>query len=219
MTEKTANTPSNSRLLIDAGPIGIWIVVYNLSRVWFADQAIYIGTGAYMIAATIAMVLAVRLEKRVPPMLVMTTVIVLGFGAMGIWLQDPIFIYVKPTIINLFFSWLILVSMAFQMNVWKIFFEHLFKLPDEAWTTFAIRWAIWFQFLALLNEFLWRHISDGTVPESARWFAEFAITESFWANSKLAILFLGMGFMLAQMPLLSKYQAFGAEEEGEEKDS
>ena len=112
-----------------------------------------------------------------------------------------------------------LVSMAFQMNVWKIFFEHLFKLPDEAWTTFAIRWAIWFQFLALLNEFLWRHISDGTVPESARWFAEFAITESFWANSKLAILFLGMGFMLAQMPLLSKYQAFGAEEEGEEKDS
>ena len=212
MTEKAESSPSNSRLLIDAGPIGVWIVVYNLSRMWFADQAIYIGTGAYMIAATIAMFAAMRLEKRVPPMLVMTTVIVLGFGAMGIWLQDPIFIYVKPTIINLFFSWLILISMAFRMNVWKIFFQHLFTLPDEAWTVFAIRWAIWFQFLALLNEFLWRHISGGVVPESARWLADFSITESFWANSKLAILFLGMGFMLAQMPLLMKYQAMGEDQ-------
>jgi intracellular septation protein len=212
VTEKTASSPSNARLLIDAGPIGVWIVVYNLSRMWFADEAIYIGTGAYMLAATIAMLASVRIEKRVPPMLVMTTVIVLGFGAMGIWLQDPIFIYVKPTIINLFLSWLILVSMALRMNVWKIFFQHLFTLPDEAWTVFSVRWAIWFQFLALLNEFLWRHIGDGTVSESARWFADFSITESFWANSKLAILFLGMGFMLAQMPLLMKYQAMAAED-------
>ncbi len=210
-TTSQSTSAQGSRLLIDAGPIGVWILVYNISRFYIPDQAIYIGTAAYMIAATLALFASIRVEKRVPPMLVFTTIIVLGFGAMGIWLQDPIFIYIKPTIINIFLSFLVLGSIALGTNVWKVFFEHIFDLPDEAWTLLAVRWALWFQFLALLNEVMWRHITDSVVPVSARWFESLTLTEAFWSNSKLGVLVLSMMFAAAQLPLLFKYQK--AEEE------
>lgn len=203
-TQKTSE--QSSRLLIDAGPIGVWIVVYNVARMIAADQAIYIGTGAYMIAATIALVMSIRVEKRVPPMLVFTTVIVLFFGALGIFLQDPVFIYAKPTIINLFLSYLILVSLAFGQNIWKVFFKHIFELTDRAWMLLAIRWALWFQFLAFLNEVMWRHITDSVVPESARWFAGLDLSEAFWSNAKLGVMVLSIGFAASQMPLVLKNQ-------------
>tara|TARA_R110000868_G_scaffold53928_1_gene169134 strand:- start:19425 stop:20072 length:648 start_codon:yes stop_codon:yes gene_type:complete len=212
MSQTQSTTEQGSRLLVDAGPIGVWIVVYNLARMFFHDQAIYIGTGAYMIAATVALVYAIRIEKRIPPMLIFTTVIVVGMGAIGIFLQDPIFIYLKPTIINLFLSFLVLGSVALGHNVWKVFFNHIFQLPDEAWTMLAVRWALWFQFLAFLNELMWRHISDSVVPESARWFADISISEGFWANAKLGVIVLSLAFAALQMPLLLKHQKADGDE-------
>lgn len=206
MSQAESTSSQTARMLVDVGPVGVWIVVYNLARAFAGDQAIYIGTGAYMIAATIALVYAIRIEKRFPPMLIFTTVIVLGMGTIGILLQDPIFLYLKPTIINLFFSYLILISVALGQNVWKVFFGHVFNLPEAAWTMMAVRWAVWFQFLALINEVMWRHINDSIVPESARWFAEFSISESFWANAKLGVMALSLVFAMLQMPLLMKYQ-------------
>jgi intracellular septation protein len=206
VSQPESTSSQTARMLVDVGPVGVWIVVYNLARMFFGDQAIYIGTGAYMIAATAALVYAVQVEKRIPPMLIFTTVIVLGMGTIGIVLQDPIFLYLKPTIINLFFSYLILISIALGQNVWKVFFGHVFNLPDPAWTMLAVRWAIWFQVLALVNEVMWRHINDSIVPESARWFAEFSISEAFWANAKIGVMALSLVFALLQMPLLLKYQ-------------
>ena len=203
-TQKTSE--QGSRLLIDAGPIGVWIVVYNLSRTFAGSDAIYWGTAAYMIAATAALVLSIRVEKRIPPMLVFTTILVLGFGALGILLQDPIFIYIKPTVINLFLSYMILIGLAFGQNVWKVFFSHIFDLTERAWTLLAIRWAIWFQVLAGLNELMWRHITDSVVPESARWFAGLDLSEAFWSNAKLGVIVLSVLFAASQMPLIMKNQ-------------
>jgi intracellular septation protein len=211
VSQSQSTTEQSSRLMIDAGPIAVWILVYNVCRFFVPDQALYIGTGAYMVAVTIALIASIRIENRIPPMLVFTTIIVLGFGAMGIWLQDPIFIYIKPTIINIFFSFLVLGSIAAGHNVWKIFFQHIFDLPDEAWTLLAVRWALWFQVLALANEVMWRHITDTVVPESARWFDGLVLTEAFWSNAKLGVLFASALFAAAQLPLVFKYQKPEAE--------
>jgi intracellular septation protein len=209
---ETQNTVAkSSSLLVDVGPIGVWILVYNLSRAVVGSQAIYYGTAAYMLAATVALIYAHRVEKRFPPMLIFTTVIVLVMGTIGILLQDPIFIYIKPTIINLFYSYLILVGLAFRVNVWKLFLGHTFQLNDEDWNLLAIRWAIWFQVLALINELMWRHITDSVVTEDARWFADFSIGEAFWSNAKLGVIVLTMGFAMTQMSLIFKNQPESAE--------
>lgn len=78
--------------------------------------------------------------------------------------------------------------------------------PERAWTILAIRWAVWFQVLAGLNELMWRHITDSVVPQSARWFAGLELSEAFWANAKLGVIVLTLAFGAAQLPLIFRHQ-------------
>jgi intracellular septation protein len=205
-TPKKNTVGQGSKLLVDIGPAAVFMITYNIAGRVMEDGAIYWATGVFMAATAIALVVALITQKRFPPMLVVTFVIVTFFGAITIWLQDPIFAYIKPTIINLVFSYAILVSIAFGFNVWKALFGSIFEMPERAWTILAIRWAIFFQFLALLNEVLWRHITDSVVTESARWFEWLSLTEAFWANFRFwgtyPIFFL---FVLANLPITMKY--------------
>jgi intracellular septation protein len=208
MSKSASAARQSSSLWVDIGPVVLWFLVYNLSRRWYPDDAIYIGTGVFMVATLAALIYAWRTQNRIPALLVVSAVIVTAFGAIAIYLRDPIYIYIKPTIINLLYSYAILISYAFGINVWKILFKQVFTLPDKVWTIFAIRWAVFFQLLAVLNEFLWRHITDDpAVTEAARWFADIELTQAFWANFKLfGNIPLTFAFMALQFPLLLKYQ-------------
>lgn len=202
--KKTAG--QGAQLLTDVGPVIAFILVYNIGRNFTGDQAIYWATGVFMAGVAMALGYAGVVQKRFPPMLVVSAVIVISFGGMTIYLQDPIFVYIKPTIINLLYSFAILGSFAFGFNVWKALFGSVFTLPERIWWILAVRWALFFQILALINEFLWRHINDSVVVESARWFPQLAWSESLWANGKLGIMALTFVFALANIPIALRHQ-------------
>ncbi|QNL19785.1 septation protein IspZ [Hyphobacterium sp. CCMP332] len=202
--KKTAG--QGAQLLTDVGPVIAFILVYNIGRNFAGDQAIYWATGVFMAGVAMALGYAGVVQKRFPPMLVVSAVIVMSFGGMTIYLQDPIFVYIKPTIINLLYSFAILGSFAFGFNVWKALFGSVFTLPERIWWILAVRWALFFQILALINEFLWRHINDSVVVESARWFPQLAWSESLWANGKLGIMALTFVFALANIPIALRHQ-------------
>jgi intracellular septation protein len=83
----------------------------------------------------------------------------------------------------------------------KSAFEHAFSMPDRAWRIFALRWAAFYIFLAILNEAIWRTQS-----------------EDFWSNSKLFLSVpLAIGFMAANLPFLMKH-ASGPPEAGGKND-
>jgi intracellular septation protein len=199
-----------SKLLVDIGPAAVFMISYNVARRVVEDGAIYWATGLFMAATAIALVYALITQKRFPPMLVVTFVIVTAFGAMTLYLQDPVFVFIKPTIINLIFSLSILFCIAFGFNVWKALFGSIFSMPERAWNILAIRWALFFAFLALLNELLWRHIvgsdADPAFMEAARWIEGFEITEGFWVNFRFwgtyPIFFI---FVLLNLPITMKY--------------
>ena len=207
MSETSSKTAGQgARLLTDVGPVALFILTYFLGRRVVGDDALYWATGLFIVAMLAALVFARTAHKRWPPMLLLSAVIVTVMGGLGIALKDPIFIYVKPTIVNLFLSYLILIGFAFGVNIWKFFFKEIFDLPDRAWTILAVRWALFFQFLAFLNELIWRHITDGEVAESARWIADFSVTEGFWVNFKLVVMGLTLVFGLFNLPILMKHQ-------------
>ncbi|WP_429912942.1 inner membrane-spanning protein YciB [Glycocaulis sp.] len=174
-----------ARLLVDVGPAAVFMISYNIANRVLDEGAIYWSTGLFMAATAIALAYAAISQKRFPPMLVVTFVIVTLFGAMTIYLQDPIFIFIKPTIINLLFAFTILFSFAFGFNVWKALFSSVFEMPERIWTILAIRWALFFIFLAAVNEVLWRHITDSVVVDSARMFDWLELSEAFWVNFRL----------------------------------
>ena len=206
MSQNTKTLGQGSKLLVDVGPAAVFMIAYNIGRGVVGDDAIFWATGLFMAATALALVWAVISQKRFPPMLVVTFVIVTAFGGMTIYLQDPIFIYIKPTIINLLFCFTILFCFSLGFNVWRALFGSIFEMPERAWYMLGIRWALFFALMALLNEFLWRHISDPVVTESMRWFEGLSWSEQCWVNFRFfgtyPLFFL---FVLANVPITLKY--------------
>lgn len=179
------------QIIVDLGPVIIFMLTYNLSRGRVAEgEEIYLATAVFLVATAAALAYAWFKQRRLPPMLIVTAVVVGVFGGLTLALRDPVFIKMKPTIVNLLYASVILGGLAVKQNVWKMLFQSAFPaLPDKVWTTFALRWGFFFIFLAGLNEFIWRTYS-----------------EAFWANFKVfGVMPLTFLFMLANMPLLMKH--------------
>jgi intracellular septation protein len=157
MSEAAPKPPAGaSQLLIDLGPILVFVVAFNLLQRFAAtkDNAVYLATGLF-IAATLAAMAYCKIKRgRIPPVLIVTGVFVTAFGGLTILLREPTLIQIKVTAINSFYALAILVSLAIKQNVWKLLFGHLYVLPDRIWNVMALRWAGYFGFMAALNEVL-----------------------------------------------------------------
>jgi intracellular septation protein len=210
---KPATLPKGAgNIWTDLVPVLSFVVVYNLMRRFpenngalSSENAIFWATGVFMAAVAAAIGWTLLKGRKLPPMLIITGVVVLVFGTLTIWLQDKRFAFYKPTIINTLFAVTILGSLAIGRNLWKTAFEHAFSLPDKAWRTFALRWAGFYVLLAILNEIIWRNFS-----------------EDFWSNSKLFLSIpLAIGFMALNLPFLMKHSTETPEsaKAGEDKDA
>lgn len=180
-----------TQLLVDLGPALIFMMTYSLGHNFVPKgQEIFLATGVFIVATLAAVTYAWTVQKRLPPMLLVTAVIVTIFGGLTLILHDALFIKIKPTIINLLFATAVLGGLAIKQNVWKMMFQGAFPpLPDKVWDVFALRWGLFYIFLAGLNEFIWRNFS-----------------ESFWVTFKaLGVVPLSLLFMAANLPLLMKH--------------
>ncbi|MGF1462493.1 MAG: inner membrane-spanning protein YciB [Maricaulaceae bacterium] len=195
MSEGRRVAGQGARLFADAVPIIVFFGVYIFSKRFLsesgAENAIYYATAAF-IPTVLASVGYARLsEKRWPAMPVFTAIIVVVFGGLTLALRDPTFIKMKPTVVNMLFAVLIFGSLAVGRNIWKVFFRHIFELPDHAWRTLAIRWGLFFIFLAIFNEVLWRGFSEET-----------------WVTVKTFVVpALTFGFALANVGVVMRHQA------------
>lgn len=203
MTETTPSSPparsipkGAGNVWTDIGPVLAFVIVFNVMQN-FADEtgpfsketAIFWATGVFMASVAAAIGWTLFKGRRLPPMLVITGVVVMTFGGLTLWLQDETFAFIKPTIINALFAVTILGSLAIGRNIWKTAFEHAFQLPDHAWKVFALRWAAFYVVLAIINEVIWRNFS-----------------KEFWVNSKLFLSIpLAIVFMVINLPFLMKY--------------
>jgi intracellular septation protein len=187
-----------NQLLIDLGPVAAYVVAFNiLQRIESTkDDAVYIATGIFMVATLIALAYSWFKHKRIPPVLIVTGVLVTAFGALTLAFRDPTFIQVKPTVTYVFYVVAIVGSLLMGHNIWKLLFSHAFNLPDKIWRILAWRWAGFFAFQAVLNEVI-RNTQ----------------TFEFWLNSRPFVVFpLVIVFAVINTPLVLKH---AKEEEGE----
>jgi len=171
-----------SRLAIDMGPLFAFFGAYFLSN-------LFVATGVYLGATIIALSIGYSRERRIAPMPLLTGVIVMIFGGLTLLLNDKQFILMKPTIVNMLFASILFAGLVAGRPLMKYLFAEVFELTEQGWTKISLRWALFFVFLALLNEAIWRNFS-----------------ESFWVTFKIfGILPLTLAFGMAQVPLLRKY--------------
>ncbi len=174
------------KFVADFGPLLIFFTIYYKS-----GNNLSIAIPPLIIATIIAVVVIYLLERKIPYIPLMGGVIITLFGGLTLYFDNPVFLYMKPTIINILFALaLIFGKLFFNKNFLKFFFKTAFNLDELGWNKLNTRWAYFFIFLAVLNELIWR-----TQPETT------------WVNFKVwGILPITFLFTAFQLPLINKHK-------------
>ena len=109
---------------------------------------IFVATGLFMVATAIALAASWLLTRTLPIMPLVSGVVVFVFGALTLWLQDDIFIKMKPTIVNTLFGAVLLGGLWFGKSLLGYVFDSAFQLDAEGWRKLTFRWGLFFLFLA-----------------------------------------------------------------------
>ncbi len=174
------------KFLTDFGPLAIFFFYYYTN-----NKNLSVAIPPLIIATIISLVLVWFLEKKIPPMPLVSGILVTFFGGLTIYFEDPIFIYIKPTIINIMFALALFLGKYFTKEpILKKLLGKSILLTDVGWEILNKRWIFFFFGLALLNEFIWRTQS-----------------EEFWVNFKVwGMLPITIIFTAFQIGLINKYK-------------
>ena len=162
-------------LLVDYAPIAVFFGVYRYNAPAKHEgigevAAVISGTGAFMVAAVIALVVSKWKLGRISPMLWLSTVLIVGFGGLTILLRDPVWIQVKPTAIYVLFGVVLLIGVMRGKALLKILLEAAFEgLSDAGWLKLSRNWGVFFFALAVLNEVLRAQLSFGDWIAAKLW--------------------------------------------------
>lgn len=144
-----------------------------------------------IIATLIATGILYFLEKKIPKIPIIGAALVAVFGGLTLYFDDKIFFYMKPTIVNILFAGILFIGNFFlRKNLLKSVLETSIKLEDQGWEILNQRWTLFFIFLAILNELVWRTQS-----------------EDFWVKFKVfGIIPITLIFTMFQINLINKYK-------------
>jgi intracellular septation protein len=171
------------KLALEIGPLVIFFIVNQRA-------GIFAATGLFMAAVIVSLAVSYVLTRHLPVMPMVSAVVVLVFGGLTLFLQDELFIKLKPTIVNSMFGAVLLGGLALGKPLLPLVLDSVFRLTPEGWRKLTFRWAIFFFVLAALNEIVWR-----------------TQTTDFWVNFKVfAIMPLTLAFALAQTPLILRHE-------------
>jgi intracellular septation protein len=167
---------------------GEWLVE-KIPSLGLLGGPIFIATGLFMVATAIALAVSWLLTRTLPILPLVSGIVVLVFGALTLWLQDDVFIKMKPTIVNTLFGAVLLGGLAFGKSLLGYVFDSAFRLDAEGWRKLTLRWGLFFLFLAVVNEIVWRSFSTDA------W-----VSFKVWGIMPITIL-----FTMTQMPLIMRH--------------
>ncbi len=174
------------KFVADFGPLLIFFTVYYKS-----GNNLSAAIPPLIVATIIAVMVVYLLEKKIPYVPLVGGIIITLFGGLTLYFNNPIFLYMKPTIINVIFALVLIGGRIFlKKNFLEFFFKSAFQLDQTGWNKLNNRWAFFFILLAVLNEIIWRTQS-----------------EAVWVNFKVwGILPLTFIFTAFQLPLINKHK-------------
>jgi len=174
------------KFITDFGPLLIFFTIYYKS-----GNNLTVAIPPLIIATLIAVVIMYFVENKIPYVPLIGGIVISLFGGLTLYFDNPIFLYMKPTIVNIIFAAILIISkIFFDKNFLKFFLQTAFQLSEVGWNKLNFRWAYFFIFLAILNELVWR-----TQPETT------------WVNFKVwGMLPITFIFTALQLPLINRHK-------------
>lgn len=185
------------KLVLELGPLMVFFFA-NARGAWLVEKfpalatfggPIFIATGMFMAATALALAVSWLLTRTLPMMPLVSGIVVLVFGTLTLYLHDEVFIKMKPTIVNTLLGAVLLGGLAFGKSLLGYVFDSAFRLDAEGWRKLTLRWGLFFFFLAVLNEVVWRNFST-----------DFWVAFKVWGTMPITIL-----FTISQMPLIMRH--------------
>ena len=178
-----------AKLLIDLGPLLVFFLVNFFAPVPQVLK-IFVATGAFMAAMIAAMIYSYARYRTISPLLWFSGVMVVLLGGLTIWLHNETFIKMKPTVYYLLVAGLLGFGLATGRPLLKRVLGGAYPGLDEAgWVKLTRNWAIFFAFMAVVNEAVWRNS-----------------TTDFWVGFKLwGAIPLTFLFAAANIPMLLRH--------------
>ena len=174
------------KIIADFGPLLIFFIIYFNN-----ENDLKVAIPPFIIATLISLIVIYFLEKKISMVPLTGGILITLFGGLTLYFDNKIFFYMKPTIINILFAGVLFFGKSFtEKPLLKIFFQNAFNLENEGWKKLNQRWILFFLFVAILNEIVWRTQS-----------------EAFWVNFKVwGLLPISFVFAASQFPLINKYK-------------
>ena len=195
-----AEPQGGAKLLIDLGPLLIFFLVNFFAPVP-AVMKIFVATGAFMVAIVAAMIFSALRYRRISPLLWFSGVMVVILGGLTIWLHDRTFIQMKPTIYYALVAGLLGFGLATGRPLLQQVLGGAYPgLDATGWRKLTRNWAIFFAFMAVRNETVWR---------STSW--DFWIGFKLWGALPLTFLFAAANIPMLLRHGLMKEDAIPAE--------
>ncbi|NOX39144.1 MAG: septation protein IspZ [Alphaproteobacteria bacterium] len=183
------------KLSLELGPIILFFAGY--SKIKDQQFEIFGNTYAGFIVATALFIPLIlistgvlwKLTGKLSRMQLMTAILVVVFGGLGIWFNDDSFFKMKPTILYVMFAGTLAYGLLRGESYLQYVMDDAVPLQQEGWMIFTKRLAIFFALLAITNELIWRNMSTDA-----------------WVNFKTfgltSVMFV---FFMSQMKLFNKY--------------
>jgi len=166
MAEKKINGMLKTAL--EMGPIAGFFVAY----LWLKDEVFLFGgteyAGFIVVTAMFIPVFLLSigalwwLTGHLSKMQAVTAILIIVFGGLSIWFNDPKFFKMKPTIIYLFFGGALGFGLLRGQSYLQSLMDGLMPLTDAGWMILTKRLMFFFFALAILNEIVWRTQSEST---------------------------------------------------------
>ena len=174
------------KFVTDFGPLVVFFFFYYNS-----DKNLKIAIPPFIIATLISLFVVWMIEKKIPMVPLVSGILITLFGGLTIYFDNAIFLYIKPTIINVLFGLALLLGKFFTDEpILKKMMGKSLSLTSEGWDLLNKRWVYFFFGIAILNECVWRTQS-----------------EEFWVNFKVwGLLPITFIFTAFQVPLINKYK-------------
>ena len=174
------------KFVTDFGPLLVFFGFYYNS-----GKDLKVAIPPFIVATIISLAIVWFLEKKIPMIPLIGGILITLFGSLTIYFNNPIFIYIKPTIINILFGLALIFGRYFTNEpVLKKLMSKSISLTDEGWEILNKRWIYFFFALAILNEAVWRTQS-----------------EEFWVNFKVwGLLPITFIFTAFQIGLINKHK-------------
>jgi len=180
MSEQKTNPMTKT--VLEFGPILAFFVAY----LWLKDDVFTIGgrdydgfilvTAGFIPVFLLAMGALWALTGHLSKMQVVTAVLIVVFGGMSVWFNDPRFFKMKPTIIYLLFGGVLGFGLMRGTSYMQSLMDGVMPLTNAGWIILTRRLTMFFFGLAILNELVWRLMSE----ESWVYFKTFGLTAAIF---------------------------------------